>query len=570
LSSNSAGFKLRAGHATALGKKSVNEDSFAVRVPEGGLQDTKGAVAVIADGLSGSNSGREAAQLVVHGFLSDYFSTPETWAVNTSVSTVLAALNGWLFRAQSGREAAKATTLTILILKSHTAHIFHVGDSRILRLRDGQPTVLTQAHRVVMPGGEAYLSRAVGIEPLLQVDYRREPLELGDYFVLSTDGVHDVLSDTALLELLDRHADAPQAAADAIVAAALAAHTDDNASCVTLKVDGLPSQDLNEFYSNLTHLPFPPDLAAGMIIDGYRVIEELHASSRSQIYLVEDEASKERLALKAPSVNFEDDPRYIHLFITEEWIGLRLRDPRIVRILEPARPRSFLYTLMEPIRGTSLRQWMDAHPKPGVEQVQRLVGELAAALNALHRREVLHRDLKPQNVMLAEDGTVKIVDLGSVRVAALEEIVTPLDPNHLVGTVDYAAPEFYENQPGSERSDLYALATIVYEMLTGKLPYGGQLPKSTDSRRAHYVSALHHNPMVPVWVDGAVQKAVACAPDERYEAISEFVYDLTHPNPKFVYRVPRPLIERNPVAFWRGLAALLLALNLLTLYLLLK
>jgi serine/threonine protein kinase len=168
--------------------------------------------------------------------------------------------------------------------------------------------------------------------------------------------------------------------------------------------------------------------------------------------------------------------------------------------------------------------------------------------------------------MLAADGTIKLVDLGSVRVAALDEIVTPLDPNHLVGTLDYAAPEFYENQPGSERSDLYALGTIVYEILTGALPYRAHRPTQTDDRHAHYTSALHDNPMVPVWIDGALQKSVACNPEERYEALSEFVYDLTHPNPKFVYRVPRPLIERDPVAFWRGVAGVLIVIDIVALY----
>ena len=222
---------------------------------------------------------------------------------------------------------------------------------------------------------------------------------------------------------------------------------------------------------------------------------------------------------------------------------------------------------MEHIEGQSLRQWMDANPRPAIDEVQRMARELAAALNTLHRREVIHRDLKPQNIMIGSDGTLKIVDLGSVGVAALEEVVTPLNPNHLVGTLDYSAPEFHEGQPGTERSDLYALATIVYEMLTGKLPYGAHTPGQTR-RRLHYVSVLHHNPMVPIWMDGALEKAVAYPPSERYAAISEFIYDLTHPNPKFALRVPQPLLERNPVVFWRSVSIGLLLLCVLLLYLL--
>lgn len=564
------GFELDIGTATDVGAKDINEDAFAVSIPEPALQQTKGAIAIIADGLSGVESGQEAARLAVRGFISDYLSTPETWSVDTSVSKVLASINGWLFRAQSEREATKATTLSILIMKSNTAHIVHVGDSRVLRIRGGQPENLTQSHRVVMPGGESYLSRAVGIEPLLQVDHRREIIEVGDYYVLTTDGVHDALSDARLTEVVATAGNDLDLAARCIVAAAKDIDGRDNLSCVVVRVRQLPGADADEFYARLTELPFPPDLAPGMIIDGYRVIEELHASSRSQLYLVEDSATGEKAALKAPSVNFEDDPRYIQQFITEEWIGRRLRHPRLVRVLNPPRTRSFLYSLMEPIEGRSLKQWMADNPLPQIERVQKIAGEIAAALNALHHREVLHRDLKPQNIMLANDRTIRIIDLGSVYVAALDEIVTPLDPNHLVGTLDYAAPEFHEGHSGSTQSDLYSLGTIVYELLTGKLPYGERPPVRTDGRGVRYQSALHFNPLVPVWIDGALEQAVKCDPDDRYEAISEFIYDLTHPNPRFVHRVPRPLLERNPVAFWRGVALLALALNVLLVYLLVR
>ena len=104
-------------------------------------------------------------------------------------------------------------------------------------------------------------------------------------------------------------------------------------------------------------------------------------------------------------------------------------------------------------------------------------------------------------------------------------------------------------------------------MLTGRLPYGPHPPKQTRAR-AHYVSALHYNPMVPVWMDGALEKAVHIDPSDRYEEISEFIYDLTHPNSHFVYRTPQPLLERNPVAFWRGLSIGLMLLSLCLAYLL--
>ena len=260
-------FDLETGQASAVGDKELNEDFLVASVPSPALQESKGVAIVIADGLSGSFSGHEAAELAARGFINDYYSTPETWGVNTSVSRVLAALNGWLFRAQSDREAARATTLTILILKSSTAHIFHVGDSRITRLRQGQPETLTQEHRIALPSGESYLSRAVGIEPLLQVDYRRELLEPGDCFVLTTDGVHDALSEARLARLVACEDRSLTELAKHIVAEALAVDSSDNASCLIVRVLGIPSVDSNEFFAKLTSLPFPP--ARIQLIYGY-------------------------------------------------------------------------------------------------------------------------------------------------------------------------------------------------------------------------------------------------------------------------------------------------------------
>jgi len=212
---------------------------------------------------------------------------------------------------------------------------------------------------------------------------------------------------------------------------------------------------------------------------------------------------------------------------------------------------------------------MTDHPQPPLGEVRGLVEQIAQGLRAFHRLEMLHQDLKPENLFIDAHGTLKIIDFGSTKIAGIEEIASPLaDPGPL-GTVNYTAPEYLRGERGSNRSDIYSLGVIAYEMLTGKLPYGEQR-SMTSTRERPYRPATRHRPDLPVWVDGALQRAVHPDPQKRYEALSELVHDLSHPNPILIPSDAAPLLERNPLAFWRGLAILLLATNLLLVLLLLS
>jgi serine/threonine protein phosphatase PrpC len=192
-----AELKVAAGQSTDPGVKPANDDSCGIFIPEGSLLFTKGMAAVIADGMSSSEGGREAAETCVLGFLSDYFSTPESWSVKKSGGKVLSALNRWLYgqgQKLYGSCRGMVTTLSILVLNSATANLFHVGETRIHRLRDNELECLTRDHRALLSVNKHCLTRAMGIELELMIDYRCVPLERGDLFLLTTDGVHDFLS----------------------------------------------------------------------------------------------------------------------------------------------------------------------------------------------------------------------------------------------------------------------------------------------------------------------------------------------------------------------------------------
>ena len=545
-----------AGQHSEAGIKESNDDSCGIRIPDGPLLTAKGIAAVIADGMSGSEAGREAADACVQGFLSDYFSTPDSWTVETSGEKILGALNRWLYsqgHQQYGTPKGLVTTLSVLVIKSTTAYLFHVGDTRIYLFREGELEQLTHDHRVTVSKEKNYLSRAMGIDVHLDIDYRSFPVETGDCFLLTSDGIHDFVDDSMLKKLLVESIDTPDVGVRAILHEAKSRESNDNLSAQILTIDQLPDADENEFYRKLTELPFPPSLEPGMVLDGYRILREVHASNRTQIYLALDTETNSRVVLKTPSVNFEDDPEYIDQFLHEEWAGKRLNNIHILQILEPRGRRQCIYYVTEFIDGQTLRQWMQDHPDATLKKVRNIVEQIAQGLRAMHRQEMIHQDLKPENIMIDEHGVVKIIDFGSTKIAGIAEITTPLERDRILGTKNYTAPEYLQGLVGSNRSDIYSLAVITYEMLCGKLPYRKELTRR-NLNRLKYTPTRECNINIPSWIDGALRKAVSINPERRHTLLSEFVYDLSHPNPDYSRNERPPLIERNPVAFWRGLS----------------
>lgn len=559
------------GQASSAGVKPVNEDFHGASIPKGAALDSKGIALAIADGVSASEGGKEASQVAVRQFLDDYYSTPDSWTVKHTANKVLSALNLWLYsqsQRQYGGSGNMATTFSSLILKSHSAYVLHIGDSRVYRWREARLECLTTDHRFHFKDQQSYLTRALGLEPHLEIDFRTLELQAGDVFLLSTDGVHDVLSDSAISALLSACPDL-QTCAEQIVEAALTAGSQDNITCQVLRVDSLPSINREAFYKQLSQLPFPPDLKAGQLLDGYKIVRELNATSRSQVYLAEDTLKhNQKVVIKTPSQNFNDDPAYIDLFLHEEWVAKRLNSPHLIKLYErDQRPQSCLYSVVEYIEGQTLRQWMLDHPDPSIPQVRATVDQIARGLRAMHRLEMLHQDLKPDNVLIDQNNTLKIIDFGSTRIAGLMELQSVLQHNHIVGTASYSAPEYFQGARGTNRSDIFSLGVIAYEMLTGQLPFGEIEPEKASKKKFSYTPAAWHNPKVPEWVDAALEKATHPNPEKRYDTLSELVADLTRPNEALLTQQrQRPLMERNPVAFWQGLAALELGVILVLCY----
>ena len=558
--------QISVGQHSDKGRKDINQDFHGVYIPSEPQLSSKGIAISLADGISSSNVSQIASETAVVGFLEDYYCTSEAWSVKKSAQRVLFATNSWLHsqtrQSQFRYEKDKGyiCTFSAMVIKSTTAHIFHVGDTRVYRLRGNGLEQLTNDHRLWVSQEQSYLSRALGINPQVELDYKDVPVEKGDVFIFTTDGVYEYTSAKFIINKIAENKDDLDTAAKAIVAAAYDNGSDDNLTIQIVRVESLPELNADEVYQHLTELPFPPALEARMIFDGYRIIREVHASSRSHALLALDGETKTQVIIKTPSVDLRDDPAYLERFLMEEWIARRLNNAHVLKSFLPTRKRNYLYVVTEFIEGQTLAQWMIDNPKPDIETVRSIVEQIAKGLRAFHRMEMLHQDLRPNNIMIDKTGTVKIIDFGSTRVAGLTENTNPIAQHTILGTAQYTAPEYFLGEGGSTRSDLFSLGVVTYQMLSGRLPYGTQVAKSRTKaaqRKLNYVSVIDEDREIPLWMDEAIKKAVHPNPYNRYEELSEFIYDLRHPNKKFLSKTLPPLMERNPVLFWKSVSFIL-------------
>ncbi|MGO3344767.1 MAG: protein kinase domain-containing protein [Marinomonas sp.] len=560
------------GCATDKGRKVINQDFLGSYIPEEPLLSTKGVVVAIADGISSSNVSQIASQTAISSFMEDYYCTADAWSVKTSGQKVIKSINAWLYAQTQNspyrlnKDKGYVCTFSALVLKSNSAHIFHSGDSRIYRLVDSSLEQLTQDHRRVVSEKVSYLSRALGIDNTLEIDYHTMPVAQDDVFILATDGIYEFVNAAQIQESI-KGSETLNDAAQRILNLAMEAGSNDNVSVQLVRIDQLPNYQLDEVQQQVSGLPLPPPLSARMELDGYEILRPIYISSRSHVFLARDTDTQQTVALKVPSTELGTNIAYLESFMMEDWIAKRVTNPHVVKAIESARKRHYLYVVTEYLAGKSLAQWMIDNPKPNLEQVRNIISQIAKGLQAFHRQEMIHQDIRPANIMIDETNTVKIIDFGSTYIAGVSNTE---EGDTLKGTLRYSAPEYFLGHAGSAKSDLYALAVIAYQMLSGnQFPYPARIAQARSisaQRKIHYISLINDDSELPVWIDDAMQKALQINPLKRYDSLSEFVYDLHHPNSAFVNRTKSPLIQRNPVMFWQGTSFVLFLIILFLLW----
>ena len=559
---------ITAGHATRPGLRERNEDFVGMVTPNEPELSTKGMIAAIADGVSGNDGGREASEYAVRGLLTDYYATPDTWPVTQSLDRVIKAINGWVQHQGSIRPelAGMAATLTSVVLRGSYYYFSHVGDTRLYLLRQGVLTRLTADHVWDRPEMQHVLTRAIGLDSRLAIDHGMGQIHERDVFLLASDGVWASATEYDLTSLLSELAQGnsnAEATANALVSAALDAGSKDNVSALVLRVDALPEENLRDALSISAQLPLPPKLKVGQTLDGYLVEEMIHTSATTLLYRVIDPQSHRKLVLKTLHPDKQSDHHERSAFAHEEWLAKRVIARFFPQVISPEH-RNFLYYLTTWHDGHTLQQHLDAGKHFTVPDVIGAAIKLVRAIGALHRRSIIHRDIKPGNVHLGDDNELRVLDLGVAQsgMESEDEVKAPR-----AGTPSFLAPEQFDDAPPSHQTDLYSVGVTLYQILTRRYPYGEiepfQRPRFTDP-----VPPTRYRPDTPIWLENVLLKAVARDPANRFETAEEFLLALERGAARpLAAPTATPLATRDPLSMWRTIAVASIVLNLLLLYL---
>jgi len=564
MAQRTSGLKVSVGFTSETGPRKRNEDfAGAVFGPE--LPEPRhDVIAAIADGMGGAKGGRVAAEIAVRGFLDGFCDLPETMEVQRAAAIVLDSLNGWI-HSQGQRDAAlkgMGSTFTALVLRGRIAHVLHVGDSRAYRFSRDRLSLLTTDHVRQDGNGRSHiLLRALGVETEVRLDYASQPVAQHDRFLLCSDGVHGYLDTETMAEIM-RERVSSQDTARAIVSAALRADSTDNCTALVLDVVGLETAQSTEIGASLAQLPLIPLPQGGETIDGFVLKVLLSEGRYSRLFGALDEIEGGEVALKFPKPLVADVDSYRAAFVREAWVGARVNSPWLGHVIaQPPGRQSCLYTVMPLYEGELLETRIARRPAIGLEEGRNIAVKLARGVGALHRVGVVHRDIKPDNVILQSEGSLKLIDFGVVRVPGLEES----RPEEIPGTPAYMAPEMFDGEPGNEATDIYALGVTMFRAFAGEFPYGNIDATSPPRRdRPTPLSALR--PDLPAWIQAVLNRAIAVDPAERFRDMSEFAIEMeAGPSraPLAIQR-PRTLYERHPLRFWQGVSALLAGALLLT------
>lgn len=560
---------LTAAHDTETGLRERNEDFVGMVTPSEPEISTKGMIAAVADGVSGSDGGREAAEYSVRGLLTDYYATPDTWPVTQALDRVIKAINTWVQQQGSKRSerGGMATTLTTLVVRGNFYYFAHVGDSRLYLLRNGVLKRLTTDHVWDRAEMRHVLTRAIGLDSQVAIDHGMGELQQGDIFLLASDGVWGALPESDIewhLSTLAEDPAKPDYTARLLVDAALANGSKDNVTAAVVRVLELPEENLRDALAGATQLPVPPRLKPGQSVDDYVVEEPIHSSAATLLYRVLDPRTQKKLVLKTLTPERANDPQETSAFAHEEWLAKRAVARFFPQVVS-ADPKNYLYYLTTWHEGRTLQALLDAGGHLTVPELVAHATKLVRAVGALHRRSILHRDIKPANVHLGDDGELRVLDFG-VAVSGIEAGQQDLAPQ--AGTPSFLAPEQFDGHPASAPTDLYASGVTLYYALTRHYPYG-EIEPFQRPRFGEPVPPTRYRPDLPQWLENLLLKAVAKRPEDRFETAEEMLLALERGASRPVQApAPAPLAQRDPLALWKIVGAVSLVVNLLLLYLL--
>jgi len=270
-------------------------------------------------------------------------------------------------------------------------------------------------------------------------------------------------------------------------------------------------------------------LQAGDQLDHYRIEGLVTQSGMASIYRATDPQSGRAVAIKVPHFQVESDPLLFDRFKREQEIGKKLDHPGVMRVFEDEDP-SRVYMVMEWVDGCSLRHILTQQKKLPAERAVRIALRICKALEYIHCNGVVHRDLKPENVMVGSGDHIKLIDFGIAGSMGMRRL-TFAKLTRAMGTPDYVSPEQVKSKRGDARSDVYALGVMLYEMLTGDVPFHGPNPLAVINDRLlnHPVPPRELDPAISAELQEIIYRALERNPVNRYASAHDFAKDLSNP-----------------------------------------
>jgi hypothetical protein len=428
---------------------------------------------------------RASAQLVAHSFADGYFGARRTFGPKRAAGLALSSINGWLFgqiKADSVRRFVPVS-LTALIVTGAAIGVAHVGACRLYRRRGGVITPLNRAR--VRAGGEP--TRAVGLDVEFSADYEDEPAEVGDEFLLMSgpaDDGHD-----AVQAAFGLHGEAGHLSAGAML---------------RLKILAAPAPDLKPRHGDLGTLPLRAPPREGDLWDGFVIGKTIYRGRYTMLKAARDTFENRDVALKIPLPSMLQDEVFAAGFMREAWIGTTIRGANIARYIDlPADRRSSLYLVMPLYRGETLEARLNRPPLVTLPDGVGIALKLCEAVQDLAAIQVVHRDIKPDNIMLLPNNEVKLIDLGLAYLPGidLQEAQRP------GGTLRYMAPELFKGVQANARTEVFALAVTMYRMFAGgPFPFG----------QREGVPLARMRPDLPQWLGTILKRAIAEDPAHRF------------------------------------------------------
>lgn len=570
--------------STAGPIRQKNEDSIGFwQSDDPEQQRSRGAVAILADGVGGEGHGDVASRLAVEAALKKFTEARPGAAPGQLLTQMFNAANLAVYDARMDNrdqgQGRMSTTLTVCLYRNNEVTIGHVGDCRVYLVQHGRIRRVTADHsyaatqvklgliseqEAMNSPMRSMLTRSVGKDPIVQVDYYKEAVHRGDLLVQCCDGVYAFVSESEVLQVVDRLP--PEEACRELVALAEKRGTDDNLSvqivCVN-RVEQLIYYRGAPVYQEAPDLSMSHEVQVGQVLDDrFHITDVISRSGMASIFKATDLKTGQVVAVKVPFMQFESDPAFYSRFEREEAIGKLLDHPYVLHIVPVEEQKSRPYIVMELLKGQTLRQVMRAVRPMPVGDALKVASRTCEALDYMHKHNVIHRDLKPENIMVCDDGSLRVMDFGIAKAAGMRRL-TFTGFSQAMGTPDYMAPEQVKGKRGDERTDIYSLGAMLYEMVTGTVPFEGANPYMIMNARlsGDPVAPRKINPQVPPEVEEIILHAMERNPYERYPSAATMKAELDAPETVKLTgrheRLQAPVVWRTR---WRSARLVILAL----------